>query len=594
MDPKSFLAELKRRNVYKVAVAYGIVAWLLIQIATQVFPFFAIPNWTVRFLVVCLVLGLPIALVLAWMFELTPEGLKRTEDVALHESITRSTGRKLDFAIIAVLLIVIAFLIISRREAGPPSIPEAAGFDKSIAVLPFQNMSDEQENTFLAEGVQDDILTALTKVADLKVISRISVMGYATNANRDLREIGRALGVAHVLEGSVRRAGGRVRVTAQLIDTRTNTQSWAERYDRDVTDVFAIQSDIAQQITRELQARLSPLEKSAIEKPPTNDISAFDLYTRARTLRLTASFGPLFKDRLLQAVELLNEAVARDPKFLLAWCELATADDILYFAGYDHTPARLVLADHAVERAMHLDAEAGAAHLASAQHLYHGYRDYDRARSELEIAQRTLPNSAEVFALTGYIDRRQGRWAESTRNLERAIEPDPRNRFTLGQVAVNYSQLRRYSKATGALDRALAILPNDLLTKVTRGWVDFEWRADTRPLHATIESILAENPAAASTIAGDWLFLALCERDFSAADRALAALSSDEALTIGHMFLSRAFGKGLVARVRGDAAAARAAFMTARVQQEEAVHAQPEHAPALCVLSLIDAALGDC
>ncbi|HEX8489700.1 MAG TPA: hypothetical protein VF626_01670, partial [Chthoniobacterales bacterium] len=268
MDPRNFFAELKRRNVYRAAVAYAVVSWLIIQIATQIFPVFNIPAWAVRLVILCLVLGLPVALVMAWIFELTPEGLKRTDEVAPHESEARSTGRKLDFLIIGVLLLVITLLVLDRRGSTPSS-PQTPAFEKSIAVLPFENMSDAKENAFFADGVQDDILTALAKVADLRVISRTSVMGYLANAKRDLREIGKALGVAHVVEGSVRRDGGRVRVAAQLIDTRTNTQLWAESYDRDLADVFAIQSDIAQQITKALQATLSPQEKSAIEKQPT-------------------------------------------------------------------------------------------------------------------------------------------------------------------------------------------------------------------------------------------------------------------------------------------------------------------------------------
>ena len=259
MDPKNFFAELKRRNVYKSAVAYAVMSWLIIQVATQIFPVFTIPAWAVRLVIIFVILGFPIALVLAWIFELTPEGLKRTEEAGPHESSARSTGRKLDFLIIAVLLFVITLLVLDRRGSTPAQ-PQVAAFEKSVAVLPFENMSDEKENAFFADGVQDDILTALAKVADLRVISRTSVMGYPPNANRDLREIGRALGVAHVLEGSVRRDGGRVRVAAQLIDTRTNTQLWAESYDRELADVFAIQSEIAQNITRKLQATLSPSE----------------------------------------------------------------------------------------------------------------------------------------------------------------------------------------------------------------------------------------------------------------------------------------------------------------------------------------------
>ena len=592
MDPRNFFAELKRRNVYKAAVAYAVVSWLLIQIATQIFPVFSIPSWAVRLVIICLSIGFPVALVLAWVFEFTPEGLKRTEDVAPHESIVSTTSRKLDFLIIAVLLLVITLLVLDRWGRGPaPQSPHISGFEKSIAVLPFENMSDAKENAFFADGVQDDILTALAKVADLRVISRTSVMGYPANANRDLREIGRVLGVAHVVEGSVRRDGGRVRVAAQLIDTRTNAQLWAESYDRDLADVFAIQSEIAQQIARALQATLSPQEKSAIEKQPTKDLEAFDLYTRAGTTRLTVSFGPLFQKTMLEAIELLNQAVARDPAFLLAWCELAAAHDLLYF-NYDHTPARLALADNAVQTAFRLRPDAGASRLALARHLYHGYRDYDRARIELENARLTLPNSAEVFALTGFIDRRQGRWQESTRSLERAIELDPRNPLTLREMYVNYTHLRRYAEAAAALDRSLAIPPKDVLIRINRAWVDFNWRGDLRPLHTMIDAILAEDLAAAPILAGDWLHLTLCERDLPGTDRALAALRNDDAFTLGHMFLNRAFGKAMAARLRGDAEAARAAFTVARAQQERVVNAQPGHAPSLGVLALIDAGLG--
>jgi TolB-like protein len=567
------------------------VSWLIIQVATQIFPVFSIPAWAVRLVILCLVLGLPIALVMAWIFELTPEGLKRTDEIAPHESAARSTGRKLDFLIIGVLLVVITLLVLDRRTAAPVST-HAPAFEKSIAVLPFENMSDAKENAFFADGVQDDILTALAKVADLRVISRTSVMGYLANAKRDLREIGRALGVAHVVEGSVRRDGDRVRVAAQLIDTRTNTQLWAESYDRELADVFAIQSEIAQQITKALQATLSPQEKSAIEKQPTKDLEAFDLYRRARLTRLTTNFGPLFEGTMLEAIKLLNQVVARDPAFLLAWCELGAAHDLLYFAAYDRTPARLALADNAVQTALRLSPEAGVARLALAQHLYNGYLDYDRARIELENARLTLPNSEELFALTGYIDRRQGRWAESTRNLERAVQLDPRNPLILRNVAVNYVHLRRYAEAAALLDRSLAIGPKDVLVRINRAWVDFNCRGDLRPLHTTIDAILAEDPAAAPELAGDWLHLALCGRDLAGADRALAAMTSDEAFTIGHIYFTRAFGKAVVARLRGETEAARTAFEAARVQQEALVRAQPAHAPTLCALALIKAGLG--
>ena len=458
--------------------------------------------------------------------------------------------------------------------------------------LPFENLSDEKQNAFFTDGVQDEILTHLAKIADLKVISRTSVMQYKTGAQRNLREIAQQLGVAHLVEGSVQRAANKVRVNAQLIDARNDTHLWAQTYDRDLADVFAIQSEIAKAIADQLQAKLSPTEKAAIEQRPTTDLVAFDLYTRAKALRLsTLTFNVLANENLLQAVELLNQAVARDPAFLLAWCELASTHDQLYFLGYDHTPARLASAEAAVQTAQRLRPDAGETHLAVAQHRYRGYRDYDGARAEIAMAQRTLPNDPLPFELLGFIDRRQGRWAESTRNLERAIELDPRNFYTLQQISLSYRMLRRFEDMAAVLDRAHAIVPNDVDTKVARALVELDWRADTRPLHTVIDTVLAENPAIAPTLADTWLTLALSDHDFGTAARALAALGNNP-INIDNVSLSPAFARGLVARAQGDSIAANAAFSEARTRQEKLVHEQPDYGPALCVLGLIDAALG--
>ena len=296
------------------------------------------------------------------------------------------------------------------------------------------------------------------------------------------------------------------------------------------------------------------------------------------------------RNNLLQGADLLDQAVALDPAFLLAWCDLALKHDLLYFLGHDHTPARLALADAAVQTALRLRPDAGEAHLALANHLYHGYLDYDRARAELAIAQRTLPNEPSLFNHLGNIDRRQGRWAESTRNLERASELDPVN-FNQN-LSWNYESLRRYPDMAAVLDRSLKIAPKNVDARLDRARVDLNWHADPQPLHATIETILVEDPAAAATLAGSWLALALCERDPAAVNRALVAQSDDPPLALGVIPLNRPFVEGLVARVRGDAAAARAAFTIARVQQEEATRAQPDYAPAICALGLVDAGLG--
>lgn len=497
--------------------------------------------------------------------------------------------------ITSLLLIVVALpigsLIFFRRA--PPTLqsnPPAPISGKSIAVLPFENLSANQENSYFTDGVQDEILMDLAKIADLKVISRTSVMQYRNTATRNLREIAQQLGVAHILEGSVQRAANRVRVTAQLIDARTDTHLWANQYDRDLADVFAIQSEIAKAIANQLQAKLSLSEKAAIEKPPTVDLAAFDLYSRAKTLILSTSFSARTKDILMQAVDLLNQAVARDPKFFLAYSQLAYANDILYL-NLDHTAARLAAGDAAVQAAVRLRPDSGETHLVLAGHLYRGYLDYDRARAEIAIAQRTLPNDPMAFELAGHIDRRQGRWEESTRNFEREVELDPRNLYILQQIALSYQLLRRYSEMVAVLDRALAIAPKDVDTRVARAQIDLDSHADPRPLHTTIDAILAEDPTAAPTLADTWLNLALCERDFTGARRAIVALSSNT-YRIDAVLLSHDFIEGLMARVRGDTAAVRAAFTTARARQEELVREQPDYGPALCMLGLIDAGLG--
>ncbi len=386
MNPRNFFAELKRRNVYKVAVAYAVVGWLLMQVAATVVPALHLSNAITSTVVVVVLLGFPLALVFAWAFEITPEGIKRTDEVAPHESISRTTGRKLDFVIIGVLLVIIGLMAVDRfryRPAPASTVPE-----KSIAVLPFENRSEEKANAYFADGVQDEILGALAKVADLKVISRTSVMLYQSGNPRNLREIAQQLGVAHVVEGSVQRAGNKVRINAQLIDARHDAHLWAQTYDRDLADVFAIQSEIAKAIADQLQAKLSPNEKSAIERPPTSDVIAFDLYSRAKTLILSTSYSALGVPNVRQAVDLLNQALARDPSFFLAQCELVHAHDQLYFIG-EHTPARLALADAAVAAAFRLRPDAGEAHLARAEHLYRGYLDYDGALAELAIARQT-------------------------------------------------------------------------------------------------------------------------------------------------------------------------------------------------------------
>jgi serine/threonine protein kinase/Tfp pilus assembly protein PilF len=463
--------------------------------------------------------------------------------------------------------------------------PAAAG----IAVLPFETLSNDTEDAFFADGVQDDILTKLAKVRDLTVISRTSVMEY--RGKRNIREIGAALGVSHALQGSVRKSGTQVHLNAQLINTRTDTHAWAEQYDCDLNGIFAAQSAIALKVADQLHAKMSTAEKLDMARPPTADLAAFELYTRAKNLVLTTSFNAGAKANLLQAADLLNQAVTHDSSFFQAHCLLAHTHDLLYFFGFDRTPTRLALAESAIQAAFRLRPDSGEAHLARAENLYRGYLDYNGALAELELARRSLPNDPLVFELKGYVERRQGKQQEALQSLEHAVDLDPRNFFTLQQVAASYDLLRRHADETIMLERALAIKPGDIDTKIVRALVEIDWRADTRPLHQLIDTIRTTNSAELSHFADAWLTCALAERNATAAKAALSA-SGENPLSDDVIQFNRPFIEGVIARMTNDSDKALVAFTAARAEQEKIVQAQPNYGPPLCVLGLIDAALG--
>ncbi|PYI80600.1 MAG: hypothetical protein DMF05_05875, partial [Verrucomicrobia bacterium] len=360
-----------------------------------------------------------------------------------------------------------------------------------IAVLPFENLSDQKENAAFADGVQDDILTKLAKIGDLKVISRSSVMEY--RGKRNLRQIGNDLRVSHVLEGSVRRAGTVLHMNAQLIDTRTDTHIWAEEYDRNLNDLFAIQSDIAQKVAQHLHAKLSASEKAAVEEQPTKDLIAYEFYVRAISLiyNVQVPEGPVNDPAksLSEAVDLLNKAVARDPNFFLAYCQLAFAHDLI-----GNTPAQLALAKSAIDSAFRLRPDSAEAHLTLAWHLFEGYLDYDRARAELALAQQGLPNDPRVYQLAGSMDRCQLRWAEAIHNLERACELDPRNLPYLINLGSTYLWLHDYDQHARIMDRIVALHPEQRPGRILRASVEVYRRADTGPWRAAIESILTNEP----------------------------------------------------------------------------------------------------
>src|SRR5436309_10321855 len=428
-----FLEELQRRKVYRVAAAYIIAAGFIIQIGSAVFPAWELPNWTFRLLVVLLLIGFPIALILAWAFDVTPQGIRATKTTAAETHLRRN------------VIILIATGVIVSVAAGFFLLPRASArkIDKSIAVLPFQNLSDEKENAYFADGMQDDILTNLSKIGDLKVISRTSVMSYRGSGTRNAREIGKMLGVATLLEGSVRRIGSRVRVNVQLIDANNDEHIWAEDYDRDLTDVFAIQTDLAQKIASALRAKLSPNEKARLDRRPTQNPDAYLLFLQAHDY---ASQREMFRDTSLKAEPLFEQAIKLDPNFALAFAGLSMAESWAYHTS-DPVPARREKARLNADEALRLQPDLPEGHLALGFSYYYGDRDYERALTEFEIARRNLPNEADAYSAIAAIQRRQGKWAESTANFEKADSLDPKNANVLFNLGLNYMAQRDFETA---------------------------------------------------------------------------------------------------------------------------------------------------
>jgi TolB-like protein/Flp pilus assembly protein TadD len=457
VNPAKFVTELKRRNVYRAAVAYAVVAWFLTQLTTQVFPFFEIPNSAVRFVVIALAVGFPIAMLLSWLYELTPEGIVRTEDLdpVQARSVQRAAGRMLDFIIIGVLLLVIAMLIVGRppfyRQAGE-SISR-----KSIAVLPFENLSRDPDNAYFAEGIQEEILTRLVSIADLKVISRTSTQRYQSKP-RDLAEIAKQLGVANILEGSVQKAADQVRVNVQLVNAQTDSHLWAATYDRKLTDIFGVESEIAKRIAESLQAKLTGREEQALAVKPTTSPEAYDAYLRGLAFEARSLYS---NDLRREAIAFYERAVHLDPNFALAWARLSRADAFLYFSHADQTSARRGAAKSALDNAQRLQPNSSETLLALGYYQYWVLRDYGLAKTTFKRVQKMLPGSSDVLNGLGAVTRREGHWDESIAYLEQALALDPRNVELLTDAAGTYSMLRQFPAALKLYDRALDIVPND-------------------------------------------------------------------------------------------------------------------------------------
>jgi len=572
-----FFEEVKRRKVYRVAAAYVIAAGGIIQLASAAFPAWELPNLALRLVIVMLLLGFPIALIFAWAYDITAQGVQLTPTIAAQGKHRRRN----------IIMLVASGVIISAA-AGFFLLPRVSArkIEKSIAVLPFENLSDEKANAYFADGIQDDVLTNLSKIGDLKVISRTSVMPYRGKTS-NVREIGKALGVATILEGSVRRVGDRVRVNVQLINADTDEHLWAEDYDRDLTDVFAIQSDLAQKIARELQAKLSPTEKAQIERKPTENseaylafVQAHDLCTRPDKLRPTIE----------KAEQLYEQATRLDPDFARAFAGLAWAQNWIYHS-YDPTPARKEKARAATNEAIRLQPDLPEAHLALGFYHYYCERNYQAALNEFAIAKRSLPNSAEVYMAVGSIERRQGKWAESTANFEKSVSLDPKNASVLFNFAVNYMAQRDFEAADKLFDRAIAVDPHSFSAHGMKSALAIAWKGDVGFAANQLTSVPPGfDPDGLVTAARIWVLT--LQRKFAEALQVVQQFRGEIFIYPERGPCPKAFLEGILYLRLGDKGKAQAALEQAKTVAERLVRDAPDDPGRHAQLGAVLAGLG--
>ena len=570
-----FFEELKRRKVYRVAAAYIIAAGFIIQIASAVFPAWELPNWAFRFVVVLLLIGFPISLILAWAYDLTPQGIRATPAPRTH----RRQNLIMLIAIGVVVSAVGGFFLFPRASA--------RNVEKSIAVLPFQSLSDEKENAYFADGMQDDILTNLSKIGDLKVISRMSVMSYRGDGVRNAREIGKALGVATLLEGSVRRAGNRVRVNVQLINANNDEHIWAEDYDRDLTDVFAIQTDLAQKIASALQAKLSPNEKERFDRRPTQNPDAYLLFIQAHDY---ANRPDMLPDTSLKAEQLFEQATKLDPNFALAFAGLSMVESWLYHSS-DPVPARREKARTAANEALRLQPDLPEGHLALGFSYYYGDRDYERALAEFEIAKRGLPNEAQAYMAIGAIQRRQGRWVESTANLEKAAELDPKNSSVLLNLGYNYMSTRNFEAADKIFDRGIEAAPESFGSRALKSELAIRWKGDVSVAEKELASMPPGVDPQGLVTLGRAGVLTL-QRKFKEALQVIQQFRGETLLVRASVTCPKASLEGTLYLYLDDKVIAHSAFERARIIAEQLVRENPDDAARHGQLGLILAGLG--
>jgi TolB-like protein/Tfp pilus assembly protein PilF len=600
----ALLGELKRRNVFRAAALYAAAAWLLVQVATQVFPFFHVPEWVVRGIIVAAVIGLPPFIAFAWFYEFTPEGLKRQSEVDRGESIVHLTGRKLDrwiivlLALIALLMLVNMFVL--RKPAanveaaqtaadtgGASSRPPA----KSIAVLPFENLSEDAKNSYFATGMQDEILTRLAGIRDLKVISRTSTVQYASHPP-NLKVVAEQLGVATVLEGSVQRAGEQVHINLQLIDATNDSHLWAQSFNREIKDIFAVEAEVAQKVADALKAQLVPEEVARVAAVPTQSEAAYDLYLQG-IAHANRSYDQdvLTASELPQAIVLFQRSLDADPQFALAAAALSRANMHMYFNAPDRTQARLEAAKSAADRALTLQPGLGEGHHALAIYHYWGHRDYAAAVEQLELARKALPNSADVAILLAAIARRQGRATEMIAGFQEATLLDPRSAFALDQLGLSYAALRRYGDADRAFAQAEAVTADPVDERVTHALNTVAWKGDVAPLRAALAALSPGSDAYASN-AASFYALHWWSRDFPAAIRMALNNADVEWSDQTNIALPRPLFAAWAYEASGDRAKAQEIFQQVQKSAGNGLLQQPERAELHLALGFADVGLG--
>jgi len=569
MDPGKFFNELKRRNVYKVAAGYGVVGWLVMQVAATVVPALHLPESLTTAVVVLTLLGLPIALVIAWAFEMTPGGMKRTENVAPDEHVPQWSRRKFAAFILVVGLVAAALLVFQLMRPKGATSPAASA--KSIAVLPFENLSRDPDNAYFADGIQDEILTRLAKIGDLKVISRTSTHRYKSSPE-DLPKIAQQLGVAHILEGSVQKSGEQVRVTVQLIRAATDSHLWAETYDRKLTDIFAVESEVAENIAKSLRAQLTGAEKKAVAAKPTENAEAYEAYLRGLTLwnKLQTSSQEVEKTFLYFA-----RATQLDPKFALAWASRSAVQSFTY-GDLDRTPERLAEAKESLDVALRLDPESSETQFALGLYRYRGLKDYEGALAAFQKA-RLRGGGVGAIEFSAYVKRRQGKWDEALALHAESIELDPRNPIILSEAALSYRALRRFDEALALWERASEIEPTSeiLLVQKAEAYLAKGETEKAAPLIARVP-LDGQEPRFFLTRIRFWILM----RQYSEAIRAARnVLEAPESLPPSSRATYRAW-LGIAESLAGNQAAARTELSRA-YQELSTLRAQQDETPSI-------------